>query len=132
MTWPIQSENGNFTYSMGEDFEWSHVADDLVGAERKARRFYDGSHENTHKVAVTVIVRASLMGQDRASEVKARSGYHWSLRIDNITAVMMGPSGRMGADGDPGQLDRDVTSVVVSGYNTGPGTGKITHIAASQ
>ena len=132
MTWPIQSESGTYTYSMGEGFEWSHVANNLILAEAKARRLYDGSHEDTHKVAVTVIVRASLMGQNQASEVQTRNGYDWSLAIDNITAVCMGPSGRFGANGDPGQLDPNITSVVVSGYNTGNGRGKITHIRSSQ
>jgi hypothetical protein len=67
-----------------------------------------------------------------AVEVPAKVGYDWSLRLDNVTAVMMGPSGRMNDRGDPGQLDNNVDSVVVSGYVTGPTTGIITHISASQ
>src|SRR6476619_3022109 len=106
MTWPIQSESGTYTYSMGEGFEWSHVANNLILAEAKARRLYDGTHEDTHKVAVTVIVRASLMGQNQASEVQTRNGYDWSLAIDNITAVCMGPSGRMGATAIRGNWTR--------------------------
>jgi hypothetical protein len=68
----------------------------------------------------------------QAAELKPRAGYDWSLRIDNVRAVMIGPSGRAGANGDPAQLDSNVDSVVVSGYNTGNTTGKITHVAASQ
>lgn len=132
MTVPIASQSGTFTYTLGDDFEQRHVANNLAGAQVKAQAFYDPWHKDPHRAAVTVIVRGSLMQVTQAVELTSRSGYDWSLRIDNVTAVMMGPSGRAGANGDPGQLDNNVDSVVVSGYNTGNTTGKITHIAASQ
>lgn len=132
MTVPITSQSGTFTYNLGDDFEQKHVANNLADAQAKAQALYDPWHKDPHRAAVTVIVRGSLMQPTQAEELTPRSGYDWSLRIDNVTAVMMGPSGRAGANGDPGQLDNNVDSVVVSGYNTGNTTGKITHIAASQ
>lgn len=132
MTVPITSQSGTFTYTLGDDFEERHVANNLARAQTKAQALYDPWHKDPHRAAVTVIVRGALMQVTRAVELTPRSGYHWSLRIDNVTAVMMGPSGRAGANGDPGQLDNNVDSIVVSGYNTGNATGKITHIAASQ
>lgn len=132
MTMPITSESGTFTYTLGTEFEQTHVANNLTNAEAKAEALYDPWHKDSHRAAVTVIVRGSLMQVTQAAELKPRAGYDWSLRIDNVTAVMMGPSGRAGAGGDPGQLDSNVDSVVVSGYNTGNTTGKITHVAASQ
>jgi hypothetical protein len=132
MTWPITSKSGTFTYSLGADFAQKHVADDLGSAGAKARALYDPWHQDQHRAAVTVIVQNTLMQVTEAEELTPTSGYDWSLRIEGVTAVMMGPSGRGGANGDPGQLDDHVDSVIVSGYNTGPGTGRITHIAASQ
>ena len=132
MTVPITSQSGTFTYSLGGDFEQRHVANNLTGAQAKAQALYDPWHKDPHRAAVTVIVRASLMQVTQAVELTPRSGYDWSLQIDNVTAVMMGPTGRVGASGDSGQLDNNVDSVIVSGYNTGNTTGKITHIAASQ
>jgi hypothetical protein len=132
MTVPITSQSGTFTYTLGTEFEERHVASNLANAETKAQALYDPWHKDTHRAAVTVIIRGSLMQVTQAVELKPKAGYDWSLQIDNVTAVMMGPSGRAGANGDPGQLDRNVDSVVVSGYNTGNTTGKITHVAASQ
>jgi hypothetical protein len=132
MTQPITSQSGTFTYTLGDDFEQGHVANNLANAQAKAQALYDPWHKDTHRAAVTVIVRASLMQVTQAVELTPKAGYAWSLQIDNVTAVMMGPSGRAGANGDPGQLDNNVDSVIVSGYNTGATTGKITHVAASQ
>jgi hypothetical protein len=133
--WPaITSGTGTYNYTLGVEFRNKHVAADRPAAIAKARRYYDP--EDPHRTAVTVIVLSSLTQVTDASEVAAKDGYHWSLRIDDVEAVMMGPSGRVGASGDPGQLDADVTSVVVSGYNTtnqlGQVTGgRITHVQAS-
>lgn len=132
MTMPITSQSGTFTYTLGAEFEQKHVANNLTGAETKAQALYDPWHKDPHRAAVTVIVRGSLMQVTQAVELTPRAGYDWSLQIDNVTAVMMGPSGRVGGNGDPGQLDSNVDAVVVSGYSTGNTTGKITHIAASQ
>jgi hypothetical protein len=131
-TLSIISESGTFTYSLGEDFAARHVADDLDSAIKKAQDLYDPDHQDRHRAAVTVIVRNSLMNVTEAEELTAKFSYDWSLLIGDVRAVMMGPSGRVGADGDPGQLDDRVDSVVVSGYNSGHNAGKITHIAASQ
>jgi hypothetical protein len=132
MTGPITTHSGTFTYSLGADFAQKHVADDLQDAQRKARNLYDPWHADPHRAAVTVIIRATLTQATQAVDSRAKSGYDWSVQIDNVQAVMMGPSDRAGVDGDPGQLDNNVTSVVVSGYNAGNNTRKITHVAASQ
>jgi hypothetical protein len=131
MTYPIRSGSGLFNYTLGDEFNEKHVAEDLDKAEKKARDYYDPWHKNRHLAAVTVIVRGSLAKVTNAVEVKAKNDYAWSLVIQGVEAVTMGPSDRAGINGDPGQLD-STDAVIVSGYNTGPTSGKITHIAASQ
>jgi hypothetical protein len=130
--WPaITSGSGTFTYTLGREFAQKHVANNLATARKKARDLYDPWHNDPHRAAVTVIEWGSLQGVTMANDAPARHGYDWSLEI-NVTAVMMGPSGRVGGSGDPGQLDDNIQVVIVSGYSTGPTSGKITHVAASQ
>ncbi|MEE6286235.1 hypothetical protein V2J52_01030 [Georgenia sp. MJ173] len=126
--WPdITSGDGTFNYVLGAEFVNKHVADSLAEARRKAQHWYDP--EDPHRTAVTVILRSSLTAVTRAGDATRRHPYDWSLMID-VTGVTMGPSGRVGSNGDPGTLE-DIESVVVSGYNHGAG-GKITHVAAAQ
>lgn len=130
--WPaITSGSGTFTYTLGDEFADKHVANSVAAAKKKAQDMYDPWHKDPHRAAVTVILQASLALVTNAVEVTPKGGYDWALTID-VDAVMMGPSGRAGGGGDPGQLDTTITSVVVSGYSTGPTTGKITHVSASQ
>jgi hypothetical protein len=132
MTTPITSASGTFPYSLGADFQYDHVANDLAAAQAKAQARYDPWYENRHRAAVTVIVQATLAQVNQGVDVTPKPPYHWALQIDGVSAVMMGPSGRVGGDGDPGQLDNNIDSVVVSGYNAANGTRRITHISASQ
>lgn len=131
MTMPITSKSGTFHYTLGNEFKDAHVAPNLVEAERKARKLYDPFHADPHRAAVTVIVAGSLNGVTHAEELDPKKPYNWSLLVENVTAVMMGPSDRVGSRGDLGQLEQ-IHSVIVSGYNTGATTGLITHVAASQ
>lgn len=94
MTMTITSGSGTFTYTLGADFEERHVASNVANAEKKAQDLYDPWHENPHRAAVTVIIRGSLTPVTQGVDLKPKFGYHWSLRLDDLTAVMMGPGRR--------------------------------------
>ncbi len=130
--WPeITSQEGTFTYYLGEEFTEKHTAGNKKEAMEKARRYYNPEHrEGSHNAYITVIYGNSLQSVKEAIDVNPRDGYEWALSV-NVQAVCMGPRGMRGANGDPGQMDENITTVILSGYIDEQNRGKITHVSVS-
>lgn len=131
--WPkIKTGSGNFTYELGEYFKQKHMASSKEEAMALARSSYDPYHKvGSHSAYVTVIY-GDITAVSQGSDAKPAPGYHWALSID-VKAVCMGPKGRRGANGDPGQMDENISSIIVSGYGEGSDEkpAKITHVSTS-
>lgn len=131
--WPdIQTESGTFQYSLGQGFMQRHVAESKEAAIAKARQLYDPHHtEGSHSAYVTVIY-GNIAGVTQGSDATPFGPYDWSISID-VDAVCMGPRGIRGANGDPGQMDENITTLNVSGYGAGTlaHPAIITHVSTS-
>jgi hypothetical protein len=114
----ITSESGTFTYKFGKDFKRDHIGTAADGIATLKQRWQD------YEDASPVTTIAELDGNLDATEVKAKSPYNFALQMD--------VDGNMASWNDRHQpVTVAVDSVVLSGYNTGPNSGLITHISSS-
>jgi hypothetical protein len=121
--WWIRSGRSLFSYWQYKDFQDKHIAKTKEDAISRAKTYLK---KNRFAPPVTVIYEGSLENAAQADSVDPpRPDYDWSLRV-GVKAVKIWP-------GDPGQIE-DITSVVLSGYNTpkhSQGFRMITHLSAS-
>ncbi len=131
--WPdVRTGDTTYYYKLGYTFSQRHVAASKAAAMELARDLYDPNHtEGSHSAYVTVIY-SDFEDLTESSAAAVPDGYDWAMTID-VDAVCMGPKGLRGANGDPGQMDDNVNTVVVAGYGAGTedSPAKITHVSTS-
>ena len=133
--WPeIKSKSGKFKYELGFQFERKHIAKTKEEAISKAKRLYDPNHKgDSHSAYVTVIYGGAIENVEDADDVNPKDQYEWSLSVQvEGKAVCMEPSGRHGADGDPGRMADNIQNVILSGYIIKGNVGLVTHVSVSQ
>lgn len=114
----ITSQSGTFAYKFGKDFRRDHIGSAADGIATLRQRWKD------YEDASPVTTIDELTGDLDATEVKAKSPYNFALQMD--------VNGNMASWNDRNQaVTVAVDSVVLSGYNTGPNSGLITHISSS-
>ncbi len=131
--WPdVTTGDKTYHYELGSEFSERHLAASKEDAEALARRLYDPFHKTGSHSAYVTVIYSDFSDLSESSEAKAFGRYHWAMTI-RVDAVCMGPSGRVGVNGDPGFMDDNVTSVVVAGYGAGTedSPAKITHVSTS-
>lgn len=136
--WPeITSDDGTDTktFRVTAEFRNRHMADTIEQAKAKAWAAYDPYNTARGASYVTIIHSGSLEKVAKATFLGPEGGYALALTA-TVQAVMIKPTGRAGANGDPGVM-QEVQSVTLGARNDpnpgrSPGRLMITHLETGE